>query len=175
MPEGPGVRRARISIVPPTAGSLKFRAVGTQISFLVPHLGNDRAGRRRQGASTAAAQRGPATFLGSGSVVVTLPVALPDANYNVTVSTTGTAPLETFHGHRHHEDRLHHQFIQSIVYRHGHVVLELTADYQGRGANASPPPTRGYSGSIAVTAIGIPPFICIDESRLPCVSLRVEA
>ena len=83
-------------IVPPTAGSLKFRAVGTQIASLSLIQGTTVPAAVVKGLSTAAAQRGPATFLGSGSVVVTLPVALPDANYNVTVSTTGTAPLETF-------------------------------------------------------------------------------
>jgi hypothetical protein len=83
-------------LVPPTAGSLKFRAVGTQVSSLSLILGTTVPAAVIKGLSTAAAQRGPATFAGSGSVLVTLPVALPDANYNVTVSTTGTTPPETF-------------------------------------------------------------------------------
>src|SRR5262249_19053379 len=41
-----------------------------------------------KGFDTLAAQKGVATFTGSGTVVVTLPVALPDASYRVGLSAS---------------------------------------------------------------------------------------
>jgi hypothetical protein len=83
-------------LAPPTAATLKLRVTGTQVATLAVISGTTVPATVIKGLSTAATQRGAATLAGSGSVAVTLPTALPDANYTVTVSTTGTTPPETY-------------------------------------------------------------------------------
>lgn len=63
-----------------------LRLAGTRVASAVPITGSTLHASLIKAISIIASQRGSATFAGSNSVAVALPVALPDTNYSVGVS-----------------------------------------------------------------------------------------
>ena len=80
-------------VVPNSSSTVQLHVAGTRVTSAVNATGSTLPANLVKGISAMASQRGSATFAGSSTVAVNLPVALPDAAY--TVSLSGSAS-ETF-------------------------------------------------------------------------------
>ena len=73
-------------VSPNSTSTVQLHVAGTRITSAVNATGSTLPPSVVKGISAIASQRGSATFTGSNTVPVTLPVALPDTNYTVGLS-----------------------------------------------------------------------------------------